>query len=85
MEKKAKQLRAVLHKADKDYTEASYKAESARQDWDLTVAKVQFIYRILKFQFIMQDPHEAHLFYFFLIMTISFNYIFKEINDSLTE
>ncbi|XP_012937667.1 nostrin [Aplysia californica] len=38
-EKKSKQMLASLKKADKEYTEASYKAESARQDWDMTVAK----------------------------------------------
>ncbi|CAL1527377.1 unnamed protein product [Lymnaea stagnalis] len=39
VEKKSKQLLTVLKKADKEYTEASYKAESSRQDWDMTVAK----------------------------------------------
>ncbi|GFS02782.1 nostrin-like isoform X3 [Elysia marginata] len=40
MEKKSKQSSALLKKADKDYTEAAYLAESARQDWDMTVARV---------------------------------------------
>ncbi|CAG5121234.1 unnamed protein product, partial [Candidula unifasciata] len=39
VEKKSKQLLALLKKADKEYTDACYKAEFARQDWDLIVAK----------------------------------------------
>ncbi|KAK7109856.1 hypothetical protein V1264_013825 [Littorina saxatilis] len=39
LEKRAKQLQSQVKKADKDYTEQCYKAESARQDWDFTVAK----------------------------------------------
>ncbi|CAG5124058.1 unnamed protein product, partial [Candidula unifasciata] len=39
VEKKSKQFLAQLKKADKEYTEASYKAESSRQDWDVTVAR----------------------------------------------
>ena len=31
---------SAVKKADKDYTENCYKAETARQDWDFTVAKV---------------------------------------------
>uniref|UniRef100_A0A2C9LMQ9 SH3 domain-containing protein n=1 Tax=Biomphalaria glabrata TaxID=6526 RepID=A0A2C9LMQ9_BIOGL len=37
--KKSKQTLALLKKADKEYTEACYKAESSRQDWDMTVAR----------------------------------------------
>ncbi|BFY97381.1 hypothetical protein BsWGS_00421 [Bradybaena similaris] len=39
VEKKSKQLLALLKKADKEYTDTCYKAEFARQDWDLIVAK----------------------------------------------
>lgn len=39
LEKKSKQCLTILKKADKDYTEAAYLAESARQDWDMTVAR----------------------------------------------
>ncbi|GFO30596.1 nostrin-like isoform x4 [Plakobranchus ocellatus] len=39
MEKKSKHSLTLLKKADKDYTEAAYLAESARQDWDMTVAR----------------------------------------------
>ena len=43
MEKKSKQSLGLLKKADKDYTEAAYLAESARQDWDMTVARVSAV------------------------------------------
>nr|KAG5693524.1 hypothetical protein BaRGS_006226 [Batillaria attramentaria] len=39
LQKRCRQLQATLKKADKEYTENSYKAETARQDWDMTVAK----------------------------------------------
>ncbi|XP_076466064.1 nostrin-like isoform X2 [Babylonia areolata] len=39
LEKRSKSLLSTAKKADKDYTESCYKAESARQDWDFTVAK----------------------------------------------
>ncbi|XP_059165077.1 nostrin-like isoform X2 [Physella acuta] len=39
VEKKSKQYLTQLKKADKDYTESCYKAESSRQEWDMTVAK----------------------------------------------
>ncbi|KAH9520399.1 hypothetical protein Btru_060673 [Bulinus truncatus] len=39
VEKKSKQTLALLKKADKEYTEASYKAEFSRLEWDMTVAK----------------------------------------------
>ncbi|XP_076461242.1 nostrin-like isoform X2 [Babylonia areolata] len=39
LEKRSKHLLTSSKKADKEYTEHCYKAESARQDWDFTVAK----------------------------------------------
>lgn len=39
LEKRSKSLLATSKKADKEYTENSYKAETARQDWDFTVGK----------------------------------------------
>ncbi|KAL8604909.1 hypothetical protein ACOMHN_028537 [Nucella lapillus] len=39
MEKRSKHLLSSSKKADREYTELCYKAESARQDWDFTVAK----------------------------------------------
>ncbi|RUS78153.1 hypothetical protein EGW08_014082 [Elysia chlorotica] len=39
LEKKSRQSLTLLKKADKDYTESAYLAESARQDWDMTVAR----------------------------------------------
>ncbi|XP_041365245.1 nostrin-like isoform X2 [Gigantopelta aegis] len=39
IEKRCKHSLSAVRKADKDYTELSYKAESVRQDWDLTVCK----------------------------------------------
>lgn len=39
LQKRSRQLQAASKKADKEYTENSYKAETARQDWEMTVAK----------------------------------------------
>ncbi|KAL8616588.1 hypothetical protein ACOMHN_036620 [Nucella lapillus] len=39
LEKRSKSLLSTVRKSDKEYTESSHKAESARQDWDFTVAK----------------------------------------------
>ncbi|PVD30262.1 hypothetical protein C0Q70_09525 [Pomacea canaliculata] len=39
LEKKSEQLYSLVKKVDKEYTENAYKAETARQEWDVTVAK----------------------------------------------
>lgn len=44
LEKKSKVSLNSLRKADKDYTEASQKAEQVRQDWEVSVAKVGYLW-----------------------------------------